>query len=517
MTLTRRTLIGGLAAGFTAAPAILRAQQLFTAYPFRLGIAAGDPAPDGFVIWTRLAPDPLEPHGGMPLAPVEVEWQVASDRAMKTVVQKGTALARPELAHSVHVEIGGLEPGRPYWYRFNVGRERTVVGTARTVAAAGARLDKVRFATAGCQHWEDGLYTAYRHLAAEDLDFVYHYGDYFYENRSSPFPMGYDGKVRDYVRAWIGGELYSLDDYRRRYAQTKSDPDLQAAHASAAWFTTFDDHEVQNNWVGLIDEDGTPPEVFALRRAAGFQAYYEHMPLRKASFPGPAGMQIYRRQRYGTLLDAHFLDTRQFRSDQPCDDGFKPDCPAVNDAKASVMGLPQEDWLFSELRRKDIRWNLVAQQVMVMPLDRRTGDEDPAPIRNMDSWAGYNVPRERVLSKFAGLSNVVVVTGDEHQNFAGELRTRHGEGDAVAIEFVSTSISSGGNGQDKRANTEKLIARNPYLKATNDQRGYLLSEVTPDLWTSQWRVMDQVTKPGGAISTRSSFAVERGKVALNIS
>ncbi len=509
--ISRRALIGGLAIGALSAPAILRAQQLFTAYPFTLGVAAGDPSADGFVLWTRLAPDPLEPHGGMPLAPVEVEWQVASDAAMRDVVQKGTALARPELAHSVHVEVAGLEPGRPYWYRFTIGRERTTIGTARTLPAAGAAIDRARFAVAGCQQWEDGLYTAYRHMAAEELDFVFHYGDYIYENRSQPFPIGYDGRARTHVRDWVGGELFSLDDYRRRYAQTKGDPDLQAAHAAAAWFTTFDDHEIQNNWVGLIDQKDTPPEIFALRRAAAFQAYYEHMPLRRASFPGPGGIQIYRRARFGTLLDAHFLDTRQFRSDQPCGDGFKVDCPGEDDPKASVLGAAQEDWLFGNLARREARWNLVAQQVMMMRLDRRTGDE-PQPIRNMDSWASYTAPRERVLSRFAGLGNVVVVTGDEHQNFAGELQTRRGE--PAAVEFVSTSISSGGTGSDKRINTDRIIARNPFLKATNDQRGYLLATVTPDLWQSQWRVVDQVTQPGGTISTRRTFHVERGKPVL---
>jgi len=515
-TITRRSLIAGLGATGALAPAILRAQTLFTAYPFRLGIAAGDPAADGFVIWTRLAPEPLEPHGGMPLEPVEVEWQVASDAAMRTVVQKGVALARPELAHSVHVEVTGLQPGRPYWYRFTAGRERSPAGRARTTPAIGAALDKVRFGVAGCQSYEDGLFTAYRHLAAEqDLDFVFHYGDYFYEGRSSPMPVGYDGKPRPFVRAHIGGEIYSLDDYRRRYAQYKADPDLQLAHASTAWFTTYDDHEVDNNWVQEIDQDGTPPEIFALRRAAAFQAYYEHMPLRKRSFPNAGGITINRRAQFGNLLDAHFLDTRQFRSDQPCGDGFKTYCPGIDDPKAAVLGTAQEDWLYRNLKESKARWNVLAQQVMVMNLDRRTGDE-PEPIRNIDSWAGYAAPRERLLQHLRGMGNAVVLTGDEHQNFAGELRTKGGMGDVVAVEFVSTSITSGGSGQDKRFGTEKIIAASQELKQTNDQRGYLLCEVSPNLWQSSWRVVDKVHEPGGVISTRATFSVEHGKPAIQI-
>lgn len=513
----RRGFVAGALAGgvLLGAPAIVRAQQLFVQYPFRLGIAAGDPAPDGFVIWTRLAPDPLIDHGGMPLAPVAVDWQVASDAGFRTIVRKGTELARPELAHSVHVELTGLDPARPYWYRFSVGRERSLAGMARTMPAAGAKLAALRFGVAGCQNYEDGLYTAYRHLSEEpDLDFVFHYGDYIYEQRQTPVPTTRSGDPKPYVREHIGGECYSLDDYRRRYAQEKLDPDLQAAHRAAAWFCTPDDHEVQDNWVSLTDKNGTPAEIFALRRAAAFQAYYEHMPLRRASFPGAMGMQIYRRARYGDLVDMHFLDTRQFRSDQPCDDGFKPYCAGWDEPKAAVIGAAQERWLADGLRG-GARWNAVAQQVMMMPLDRRTGDE-PGTIRNMDSWGAYNIPRERAFGLFRGLGNVVVLTGDEHQNFAGELRRDCGRGEAVAVEFVGTSISSGGDGTDRRDGTDRIMAANPFLKFENDQRGYLLCDVAADAWRTRYRVVDRVSQAGAAVATRATITVPHGKPELAV-
>ncbi|HYZ47607.1 MAG TPA: alkaline phosphatase D family protein [Sphingomonas sp.] len=514
--MTRRTALGRLAlgAGVLAAPAILRAQQLFAAYPFRLGVAAGDPSSDGFVIWTRLAPDPLERHGGMPMAPVPVDWQVAADERFATVVAKGSATARPELGHSVHVEVAGLESDRPYWYRFSIGRERSVAGRARTLPAPGANIDRVRFAVAGCQNFEDGLFTAYRHLAAEDVAFVFHYGDYIYEGRSSPVPVGYDGRPRPFVRAHEGQLLFDLDDYRRRYAQYKMDPDLQAAHAAAAWFPTFDDHEVENNWTGEIDQENDPPEVFLLRRAAAFQAYYEHMPFRAASFPKPGGMQIYRRARIGSLLDLHLLDTRQFRTDQPCDDGFKPHCPGWDDPKAQVIGTVQEKWLNASLRERRARWNAIAQQVMMMPLDRRTGEE-PAPIRNMDSWGSYNGPRERMLAMLKNTGNTVVLTGDEHQNFAGELRTDNGAGDAVAVEFVGTSISSGGDGADVRAGAERIRSNNPFLKYSNDRRGYLTCDVTPGRWSTSFRTVDRVTTADAAIKTAATWSVEHGQPSLH--
>ncbi|MCC2977099.1 alkaline phosphatase D family protein [Sphingomonas sp. PL-96] len=513
LSLTRRALIGGTPL-LLAAPSILRAQTLFAAYPFRLGVAAGDPSSDGFVLWTRLASDPLGEHGGMPMAPIEVDWQVATDEAMRTVVAKGTVVARPELAHAVHVEVAGLQPARPYWYRFTVGGERSARGCAKTLPRAGAPLDRVRFAVAGCQHYEDGLYTAYRHLAGEEHDFVFHYGDYIYEGRSSPVAFGYDGRQRRFVRAHDGQMLYDLADYRRRYAQYKLDPDLQAAHAAAAWFATFDDHEVENNWVGVEDQRGTPSEVFALRRAAAFQAWYEHLPVRRSAFPGPGGMLAYRRATIGNLVDLHLLDTRSYRSDQPCDDGFKPVCDGARDADVQVLGAAQEKWLEGNLAQDAARWNAIAQQVMVMPLDRRTGDE-PQPIRNMDSWAAYDAPRERLLRRLKG-RNAVVLTGDEHQSFAGELRTRGGTGEVVAVEFVTTSITSGGDGADRRAGTDRILANNPFLKFTGDRRGYAICDVTSERWQTQARIVRSVSTPDAPVDTLATFTVPAGEPALSI-
>lgn len=517
--LSRRTVFAGLAGltGLVAAPAIVRAQQAFSNYPFRLGVASGDPSADGFVIWTRLAPEPLAEHGGMPMAPIQVDYVVASDPGFKTIVAKGNSLARPELAHSVHVEISGLEAGRPYWYRFMVGRERSQPGRVFTLPRQGAALKRLRFGVAGCQDFEAGYYTAYRHLAKEDeLAFVFHYGDYIYEGRSNPTPQDFGGNARKFVRAHEGQHLYSLDDYRRRYAQYKMDQDLQAAHAATGWFTTFDDHEVDNNWVGDTDQKNTPPEIFLLKRAAAFQAYYEHMPLRKSSFPTPSGLRIHRRAIFGDLLDLHLLDTRQFRTDQPCGDGFKPHCAGWDDKKAQVLGAEQEEWLSKNLAQKAARWNGIAQQVMMMPLDRHEG-EDKAAIRNMDSWGGYNLPRERIFERFKSLGNVVVLTGDEHQNYAGELRTKDGTGETVAVEFVGTSISSGGDGAVKRDNAARIEQQNPYLKYTNDQRGYLLCDVTPDLWQTHFKTVDKVTIPDAPIKTAAIASVPHGTPKLSLS
>ncbi|MDQ1154229.1 alkaline phosphatase [Brevundimonas sp. SORGH_AS_0993] len=514
--LSRRSILAVFGGGLVLARSgQALAQAAFDTNPFSLGVAAGDPLPDGFVIWTRLAPDPLAYGSGMPRAPVAVKWEVAADRGFRTVVQSGEAVARPELGHSVHVEVGGLEPGRPYFYRFQCGSERSGTGRAKTTPVVGAALDAVRFGVAGCQAYEQGYYTAHRHMAEDDLDFVFLYGDYIYEGRSNPIYQTADGP-QDNPRIHLGGEVFSLDDYRRRYSQYTVDADLQAARGSAAWFCTFDDHEVDNNWVGDHDPEGAPPEVFLLRRAAALQAFYEFMPMRKSAFPRGASMQAYRRAQYGNLLDVSFLDTRQFRSDQPCDDRFNSYCPGVESPEAQVLGDAQEAWLFNDLNRSTARWKALAQQVMMMDLNRNTSGGKGV---NTDSWAGYRVPRNRLLGHIRDrrIDNVVVLTGDEHQNFAGGLWLDGGqpEGRPIAVEFVGTSISSGGNGSDRRADYDRFMAANPQLKFLNNQRGYLVCEARPDRWTTQFKVLDKVSDRDGTLSLRQTLVIEAGSNTLS--
>ena len=517
IALSRRNLLrsfGGAAVGAFSlsmgAPVL--AQAVFATYPFQLGVASGDPAPDGFVIWTRLAPEPFEIGHGMPAAAVEVAWEVAADDRFAQVVQSGTALARPELGHAVHVEVGGLQPNRPYWYRFTAGRERSLWGRAKTLPAAGQPLERLRFAVAGCQHYEQGYYTAHRHLAAENPDFVFCYGDYIYEGRANRVWNGGENGPLENVRQHVGDEIYTLADYRRRYAQYKMDTDLQAAHAAAPWFVTWDDHEIDNNWVSHIDQDGTPQAIFALRQQAAMQAYYEHMPLRASSLPVGPRMQLYRQARYGNLLDLNLLDTRQFRSDQPCGDRWGVACDAIGNREAAVLGGEQEAWLTQRLRQSDARWQVLAQQVMMMDLDRTPGE---GRTENLDSWAGYREPRRRVLEavRDQGRRNVVVLTGDEHQNYAGHLHIdgKRPEAQPVATEFVGTSITSGGNGTDQRADTVAIQQENPQLKWHNAQRGYMLCEVTPQTWTSEFRTLDWVTERGGEVRTAMRMAVEHGQ------
>lgn len=487
----------------------------FGTHPFTLGVASGDPAPDGFVIWTRLATTPLQADGGLPRRTIQVDWSVAADERMQQVVRTGSAIAYPEAGHSVHVEVPGLDPGREYFYRFVAGGEASTVGRAKTLPAMGSAIAQIRFAAAGCQQYEDGYYTAWRHIANERLDFVYHYGDYIYEYNSTQI-----NRKLPVVRTVPGvtGESYSLDEYRLRYAAYKLDPDLQAAHASAPFVMSFDDHEVDNNWAGDLSSQDTPVELFLLRRASAFQAWYEHMPLRRAQLPRGPDILAYRRLLIGNLVAVNVLDTRQYRSNQPCGDGARVDCAEARDPARTMLGAAQEKWLYEGFRRGDTaRWTLLAQQV---PLIQRDTNRDPAVYAmHMDKWDGATAARDRLLNAAAAakVRNLVVVTGDVHHNCAAELKRDFSDPNSptVGAEFIGTSITSNGDGSDTTPRFEDLLRQDPHIKFYNNQRGYVHHVVSPKRWQADYRVLDKVSVREGTMSTRASFVLEDARPGIN--
>ena len=504
--LSRRSFLAGGVA-LVAAPSVPligqpRQTPRFAGPPFSLGVASGDPTSDSVMLWTRLAPVPLE-GGGMGDEAVEVNWAVATDERMTRVVQRGTSVARPDLGHAVHVEVTGLEPDRWYWYRFRSGGEASRVGRTRTFPVAGSSVRQLKMAFASCQHYETGYFTAYRHMLEDDLDVVFHLGDYIYEYE------GRDGRARKHT----GDEIELLGDYRNRHALYKLDPDLQEAHARFPFIVTWDDHEVDNNYAaGVSEEEGFASELFLRRRAEAYQAYFEHMPLRPASTPTGPRMQLYRRFEYGDLASFFVLDTRQYRSDQPCGDRRGPACAGVGDPEATLLGGAQEQWLLEGLDRSSSRWNVLPQQVMMARVDQAAGDDE---LISMDQWSGYEVARRRLMEFLSSRrpSNPVVLTGDIHTNWVNDLRVDYAaeRSPVVATEFVGTSISSGGDGSQKADYTDSMLAKNPWVKFHNAERGYVSCTVTPKEWRSDYQVVEHVTRPGAPLITRKSFVVENGR------
>ena len=491
----------GLLALGTLPASRLDAQLRLREYPFTLGVASGDPVPDGVVLWTRLAPDPLR-GGGMPPQRVPVRWEIAADEQFTRIVQRGDVFAVPELAHSVHVEVQGLAPGRVYWYRFITGGVVSPVGRTRTAPAAGARVDRLSLAFASCQHYESGWYTAHRHLAQEDVDLVLFLGDYIYEGG-----MGQNG-----VRRHTGPEIMTLEAYRDRYALYKTDPDLQAAHAAFPWIVTWDDHEVDNNYAGSISERYDAAEAFLKRRAAAYQAYYEHMPLRRSSMPQGADLLLYRRLAFGSLLELSVIDTRQYRTDQPCGDSVTPHCAESLSPDATILGAEQERWLFDGLGRSAARWNLIGNQLPMAEIDRIAG---PARGFQMDQWSGYAHARDRLV-RFLDerkVSNPIVVTGDVHQSWVADIHVDPDDPkSAIAgTEFVGTSISSGGDGVAMHDGGRAILSDNPHVKYYNAQRGYVRCTVTPDRWQSDYRVVPYISRPDAPVETHASFVVQNGR------
>ncbi|WP_396213063.1 alkaline phosphatase D family protein [Gemmatimonas sp.] len=521
---TRRELLalGGGFAGllaFGASPATAWASRALPrggvcgANPFTLGVASGEPLDTGVVLWTRLAPNPLF-GGGMSEAAVTVRWEIATDDRFRRIVQRGDVEARSAMGHSVHVEVNGLEPSRHYWYRFIAGGETSPIGRTRTAPRRGTATDAMTFAFTSCQNYQAGFYTAHRHLAQEDVDLVVHLGDYIYEG----------GVGVNTPRQHNSAEITTLEQYRNRYALYKSDPDLQAAHAAAPWVVTWDDHEVDNNYAGDHEERGATRDAFLIRRAAAYQAYYEHMPLRTSSMPVGPSLQLYRRLMFGSLLQLDMLDTRQHRTPQPCGDSFILRCDGARDPAATILGAAQEQWLLDGLTSGAATWNVLANQVPFVPATRRVSPDGRewngtgSPALSMDKWDGYAVQRQRVHAHLrdARIANPIIITGDVHVSWVADLPSNLDDMSSrpIGTEFVGTSISSAGNGAAVTPVGNGMLSDNPHLRFFNSQRGYSRCRVTPTAFTTEYRVVPYVERPDAPISTVAAFTVEAGRAGV---
>jgi alkaline phosphatase D len=500
--LTRAAWLAGAAltpAAWTSAVAHTRMAD----DPFQLGVASGEPEPDGVVLWTRLAPKPKEIGSGMTSAPVAVTWEIAEDEGLKRTVAKGRTMAVAEAGHSVHIEAAGLKPGREYWYRFTAAGHASPVGRTRTAPAPGTAVERLKLAYSSCQKYSAGHYTAHAAIAADQPDLMLFLGDYIYEE-------AHTGKG---PRAHPAEEPTDLATYRHRYGWYKSDPNLMAAHAAAPWMVIWDDHEVVNDY-GL-DQDRTNPDpvAFLKRRAAAYQAYYENMPLRRRQMPVGPNLTLYRALAWGDLAELQFTDTRQYRNRRTCEavsDGKRipADCPERFDPARSLLGTPQERWLHDRFRKTRGHWNLLAQQYLMESFTTRLGT-----VGN-DGWDGYAASRQRVMEGWrdAKVSNPLVLGGDIHCFFAGEMALEPG-GKPIASEFVGGSISS--LGIDKPSDMQLLLAANRSLKFGEGlHRGYGRVELTGKSATVTFRAVADALVPDSPVTDLATFVVESGDPGL---
>jgi alkaline phosphatase D len=492
--------------------------------PFTLGVASGSPRHDSVVLWTRLH---LANHLGLntlPDTPITVQWETAKDAAFTQPLQSGAVNALPQLGHAVHVELHHLTPDTWFYYRFRMGDHLSPVGRSRTFPAPEALASTLRFAYASCQRWEAGHFSSYTHMIRERLDAVVFLGDYIYEYNSR------GGKTIRQLPGYLPAFADTVEAYRMRYAAYKSDAALQAMHAHCPWIVTWDDHEVYNDYAATQGEDLSPH--FMQRKAAAYQAFYEHMPLRAStliagfdSLKSNGELRIYGAFNAGRLANFLVLDDRQYRDNQACP---KPnrggggvvraeDCAELFDPKRSLLGAAQEHWLDQALSRSPAQWNIIAQQTLIGRRNHSPSDKAGKALLQTDNWDGYPVARERMLASIQRHrpSNPVFVGGDIHQNWVGHVKADYlnPRSAALATEFCGTSLTSGGGDNDSKF--KDRVANNPhFVFADAEMRGYGVVELTPNRLTTTLRVIDDVRQVHTQISTLATFVVDSGHARI---
>ncbi len=515
---TRRALIGG-AIGATALLSVgARGALRLPPGLFALGVASGDPLADGVVLWTRLGPDPTAPDGGMPPVAVPVRWDVAEDEAFTRIVRSGQAHAEPDRAHAIHVDVRGLLPASPYFYRFITGGEASPTGRTRTAPALGAAVDRLRLCFGSCQKYEVGRYAAYTHMIADDPDIILFLGDYIYEDNAKP--------GGDTIRTVGQAPGTDLASYRARYAAYKLDPMLQAAHRAAPWVLTWDDHEVANDYGGLRDQNNGDPAAMLLRRTAAYQAYYEHLPLRDACRPRGSAMRLYRTLDWGSLAQFQILDDRQYRGMPACQPpglveahlryrSLIDACPELGDPRRTMLGAQQERWLMQALGRTTAKWNILAQQTLMHQQARIDADHlERGPQYSADSWSGFPAARDRICSRWAEAktSSPIALGGDIHAFAAADIQDpAKPDASPIATEFVGGAITS----MLHDHSFERLAKNNGLAFAESDVRGYGRVDLTPAGGTVVFRGLADSRNEVSGIRDIASFELDPARPRLS--
>lgn len=473
-----------------------------TSDPFSLGIASGDVTDNAVVLWARLAPEPLAADSGMPACNFSVQWELALDPEMSRIVRRGEAIATPELAHSLHVELDGLEPDREYWYRFSVSSYTSPIGRTKTLPHRDSHPDSVRFVTASCQNYTHGYFVAYEHMIRDKPDFIIHLGDYFYETSFG---------VDDFRKHETEKAPATVADFRRRHALYKTDRQLQHAHAQIPFFTTIDNHDA------IEDND---PAKYA-QRAAAYQAWYEHMPVRGYKAPGDNHFDLHRKIALGDLAQISLLDGRQFRdSKNVCNNNDYPNygfgnyrerCSRVFDEGRSMLGKEQERWLAENLVQNKSTWNVIASPGPYLPFRYH---HDGKELSYIGAWDIYPANRARVAEAIeaADVGHPLILSGDVHSFWAVDGRlTKDPEERIPVVEFVASSISANWPEQLARPVTDNL-PHNPQVTFYEpDKRGYVLHDVSETEWKTTFRALQDVRDERSPAINLASFLVRKGK------
>jgi alkaline phosphatase D len=468
-------------------------------------VASGLPRPAGATLWTRL--DGAE-------GPGRIAYEVATDPGFRHVVRHGRLPATPENDFTAQVRIAGrpLRPAQEYFFRFETVGEHSPIGRFRTLPPRDSRTP-VRIAFWTCQDYRVGHYAPHRAMAAEDLDLVVCLGDYIYEDRSSLTRTNIPGR-EDTTGANHDGVAITLDDYRAKYRLYRSDAALRALHAAHAMCFLGDDHEVVNDY-WREGGGGVVTPGFAQRRAAAYRAWFEHIPAVRIG--GAQSTRIYRSLRVGALADLFFIDDRQYRDVQPCQDTPLLPCDETRAPGRTMLGPAQKAWLKAAMRGSDAPWKVLVNGLMMMGLDQPL----PGAPKFTDTWDGYEAEREELVSfwRSNGIEDVVVMTGDDHDNYAGVVTTTGGaDGLPGAVEFVVPSVTSdntaellGGLEAEGAVGEVNARALNPHLVLV-DQRhhGYCVLELDPQEARVLFRHVASRTDPLSQTTTRYRLRVARG-------
>lgn len=492
--MTRRALLlrgAALAAASLAGPWFIRDARAADTPRFGCGIASGSPTASAVVLWTRLTGERLPPE-------VPVAWELAEDARFTRIVARGSETAREADAHTVHAEPAGLPAGRAFFYRFRALGQQSPAGRTRTAPAPDAPVERLDFAIASCQRWDTGHYAAWRDVVDGEPDLVLFLGDYLYEYPSSPTSL----------RRHRGGVPRTLAEYRERHAQYREDPLLQAAHAACPWIVTWDDHEVDNDYAGL--EGAGLQRDFPARRAAAYQAWWEHLPLPNALRPVDGRIRVHGRLDWGRLARLHWLDNRQHRDRQACPPPIvggarsveREACAELADPRRTLLGPAQEQWL-AEGWTLERPWNLLAQQTLMAPF----GGERVW----TDGWDGYPAARQRLLQTLARrrVPGAVVLGGDIHFHAVADLKADFDDARSpvVASEFCGTSISS-----LSRRSAESLAAAQralPHLRyARADRRGSIRFTLTSRELRADLRGVVDAADPASPAESLARFVVD---------